>query len=55
MASEHQYDIKHSNAAEYYELYIDGKLYGTYDTAEEAAKDIELMKGEADPLFEEAM
>ena len=55
MASEHQYDIKHSDSAEYYELYIDGKLYGTYDTAEEAAKDVDAIKEEPDPLFEEAM
>ena len=30
-------EIKHSNTGEYYELYINGDLMGTYDTATEAA------------------
>lgn len=39
-------EIKHSNTGEFYELYIAGKLMGTYDTVVEAAKDIELMMKE---------
>lgn len=32
-------EIKHSDQGEYYELWIDGTLMGTYDTASEAAID----------------
>lgn len=39
-------EIKHSNTGEFYELYISGQLVGTYDTAVEAAKDVELMMKE---------
>ena len=53
MTSEHQYDIRHSNTGEYYELYVDGKIYGTYDTPGEAAKDVDAIKDDPDPLFEE--
>ena len=31
--------IKHSERGEYYELYVNGCLSGTYDTPQEAAKD----------------
>lgn len=39
-------EIKHSNIGEFYELYIAGKLMGTYDTVVEAAKDVEMMMKE---------
>lgn len=39
-------EIKHSTTGEFYELYIAGKLEGTYDTAVEAAKDYERMMKE---------
>ena len=42
-------EIKHSDTGEYYELYIYGRLMGTYDTAVEAANDFEqMMKEEAE-------
>ena len=31
--------IKHSNTGEYYEMYVDGNLVGTYDTPSEAARE----------------
>lgn len=39
-------EIKHSITGEFYELYIGGKLMGTYDTVVEAAKDVELITKE---------
>lgn len=39
-----RYDIKHANG--HYEMYVNGKFYGSYDTFTEAAKDIEVMVAE---------
>ena len=39
-------EIKHSKTGEFYELYIAGKLMGTYDTVVEASKDIEVITKE---------
>ena len=39
-------EIKPSNTGECYELYISGQLMGTYDTAVEAAKDVEVITKE---------
>ena len=42
-------DIHHSNTGEYYEMYIDGKFIGNYDTVNEAVQDYEeLKKAEAE-------
>lgn len=38
-------DIRHNNG--HYELYVNGVFYGSYDTIQEAAQDIEnLTRGE---------
>ena len=40
--------IKHSERGEYYELYVNGGLVGTYDTPAEAAKDYDENMGSDD-------
>lgn len=40
--------IKHSERGEYYELYVNGCLSGTYDTPAEAAKDYDENMGSND-------
>lgn len=37
----HRCEIKHSDTSECYELTIDGKFYGSYDTMIEAAKEFD--------------
>lgn len=41
-----QFEIKHVQG--HYELFVDGQFYGSYDTVAEAAKDIDLIREEAE-------
>ena len=39
--SSQRLDIHHSDVGEYYEMFVDGELVGTYDTLHEAVLDYE--------------
>ena len=41
MSNSYNCDIHRSKKGPYYEMFIDGKFYGNYDTVKEAADDYE--------------